>query len=61
MRLIDDLFKANITRVCLQQQSKMQNSAMKTNVINIVKNLCEFENEIVNKEKIHDKNMLMKI
>ena len=39
----------------------MQNIAMKINVINIVKKLFEFENEIDDKKKIHDKNMLMKI
>ena len=39
----------------------MQNITMKINVINIVKKLFKFENEIDDKKKIHDKNMLMKI
>ena len=34
---------------------------MKINVINIVKELFEFENEINDKKKIHDKNILMKV
>ena len=34
---------------------------MKINVINIVKKLFEFENEIDDEKKIHDENMLMKI
>ena len=34
---------------------------MKVNVINIVKELFKFENEIDNEKKIHDENMLMKI
>ena len=34
---------------------------MKVNVINIVKKLFKFENEIDDKKKIHDENMLMKI
>ena len=61
MRLIYKLFKIKIARVCLQQQTKMQNTAMKVNVINIVKKLFEFENEIDDEEKVHDENMLMKI
>ena len=61
MRLMYNLFKTRIARACLQQQSEMQNIAMKINVINIVKKLFEFENEIVNEEKIHDENMLMKV
>ena len=61
MRLIYKLFKIEIARVCLQQQTKMQNIAMKINVINIVKKLFEFENEINNKKKVHDENMLMKV
>ena len=60
MRLMYNLFKAEITRVCLQQQLKMQNAAIKRNIINIVKKLFEFENE-VNEKEIHDKNMLMKV
>ena len=39
----------------------MQNTAMKINVINIVKKLFEFENENVDEEKIYDKNILMKV
>ena len=39
----------------------MQNIAMKVNVINIVKKLFEFENEINNEKKIHDENILMKV
>ena len=34
---------------------------MKVNIINIVKKLFEFENEIDDEKKIHDKNMLMKV
>ena len=60
MRLIYNLFKAKIARVCLQQQSEMQDAAIKINVINIVKKLFEFENEM-NEKKIHDENMLMKV
>ena len=60
MRLMYDLFKAKTARVCLQQQLKMQNAAMKINVINIVKKLFEFENEM-NEKEIHDENMLMKV
>ena len=59
-RLMYDLFKAKIARVYLQQQLKMQNTAIKVNVINIVKKLFEFENEIIEKET-HDENMLIKI
>ena len=61
MRLIYKLFKIEIVRVCLQQQTKMQNTVMKINVINIVKKLFEFENEIDDEKKIYDKNMLMKV
>ena len=61
MRLMYDLFKTKTARVCLQQQSKMQNTAMKINVINIVKKLFEFKNEIIDEEKIYDENTLMKI
>ena len=61
MRLMYKLFKIEIVRVCLQQQTKMQNIIMKINVINIIKELFEFENEIDNKKKIHDENMLMKV
>ena len=39
----------------------MQNTAMKINVINIIKKLFEFENEIDDEKKIHDKNILMKV
>ena len=55
------LFKIEIARVCLQQQTKMQNIIMKINVINIVKKLFKFENEIDDEKKIHDKNILMKV
>ena len=34
---------------------------MKINVINIIEKLFKFENEIDDKKKIHDENMLMKI
>ena len=61
MRLMYKLFKIEIVRVCLQQQAKMQNIAIKVNVINIVKKLFKFENEIDDEKKIHDKNMLMKV
>ena len=61
MRLMYELFKVEIARVCLQQQTKMQNIAMKVNIINIMKKLFKFENEIDNEKKIHDENMLMKI
>ena len=60
MRLMYDLFKTKTARVCLQQQLEMQNAAMKINVINIMKKLFEFENEI-NEKEIYDENMLMKI
>ena len=60
MRLIYNLFKAKTARECLQQQLKMQNVAMKINVINIVKKLFEFKNEM-NEKKIDDKNMLIKV
>ena len=60
MRLMYDLFQAKTARVCLQQQSKMQDTAVKINVINIVKKLFEFENEM-NEKKTHDENMLIKI
>ena len=60
MRLIYDLFRAKVARVCLQQQLKMQNAAIKVNVINIVKKLFEFKNEM-NEKEIHDENILMKI
>ena len=39
----------------------MQNIAIKVNVINIVKKLFKFENEIDDEKKIHDENMLMKV
>ena len=61
MRLMYKLFKIEIVRVCLQQQTKMQNITMKINVINIVKKLFEFENEIDDEKKVHDENMLIKI
>ena len=60
MRLMYNLFKAKTARVCLQQQLKMQNAAVKINVINIVKKLFEFENEM-NEKEIYDENMLMKV
>ena len=60
MRLMYDLFKAKIARVCLQQQLKMQDTAMKINVINIVKKLFEVENEM-NEKEIHNENMLIKV
>ena len=61
MRLMYKLFKIKIARVYLQQQTKMQDIMIKINVINIIKKLFEFENEIDDKKKVHDKNMLMKI
>ena len=61
MRLMYKLFKIKIARVCLQQQTKMQNIIIKINVINIVKKLFKFKNEIDDEKKIHDENMLMKI
>ena len=60
MRLMYNLFKTKTARVCLQQQSEMQNAAMKVNAINIVKKLFEFENEM-NEKETHDENMLMKV
>ena len=39
----------------------MQDTAIKINVINIIKKLFEFENEIDNKKKVHNENMLMKV
>ena len=45
MRLMYNLFKTKIACVCLQQQLKMQNIAMKINIISIVKKLFEFKNE----------------
>ena len=39
----------------------MQNITMKVNVINIMKKLVEFKNEINDEKKIHDENMLMKV
>ena len=60
MRLMYNLFKTKIARVCLQQQLKMQNVAMKTKAVNIVKKLFEFENKM-NEKEIHDENMLMKV
>ena len=61
MRLMYELFKIKIARVCLQQQMKVQNIAIKINVINIIKKLFKFENKIDDKKKIHDENMLMKV
>ena len=61
MHLMYKLFKIKIVRVCLQQQTKMQNITMKINVINIVKKLFEFKNKIDNEKKIHDANILMKV
>ena len=60
MHLMYDLFKTKTARVCLQQQLKMQNAAVKINVINIMKKLFEFENKM-NEKEIHDENMLMKV
>ena len=34
---------------------------MKVNVINIIKKLFEFENEIDDEKKVYDENMLMKV
>ena len=34
---------------------------MKINVINIMKELFKFKNEIDDEKKIHDKNMLIKV
>ena len=39
----------------------MQNTAIKINIINIVKKLFEFKNEIDDEKKVHDENMLMKV
>ena len=61
MRLMYKLFKTEIARVCLQQQTKMQNITMKINIINIVKELFKFDNKIDDKKQIHDKNILMKV
>ena len=61
MRLIYKLFKIEIARVCLQQQTKIQNTAMKINIINIMKKLFKFENEIDDKKKVHNENILMKV
>ena len=61
MHLMYKLFKIKIARVYLQQQTKTQDIIMKINVINIIKKLFEFEDEIDDEKKIHDKNMLMKI
>ena len=61
MRLMYKLFKIKIARVCLQQQTKMQNITIKINIINIIKKLFEFENKINDEKKIHDENMLIKI
>ena len=61
MYLMYELFKIETARVCLQQQTKIQNITMKINVINIIKKLFEFENEIDDEKKIHNKNMLMKV
>ena len=61
MRLMYELLKIETARVCLQQQTKIQDTAMKINVINIVKELFESENEIDDEKKVHDENMLMKV
>ena len=61
MRLMYELFKIKIVCICLQQQTKMQNIIIKINVINIVKKLFKFENEIDDEKKIHDENILMKV
>ena len=60
MRLMYNLFKTEVARVCLQQQLKVQNAVIKVNVINIVKKLFEFKNEM-NEKKTYDENMLMKV
>ena len=60
MRLMYNLFKAKTARMCLQQQLKILNTAVKINVINIMKKLFEFENEM-NEKEIYDENMLMKV
>ena len=39
----------------------MQDIIIKINVINIVKKLFKFENEIDDKKKIYNENMLMKV
>ena len=39
----------------------MQNIIIKINVINIIKKLFKFKNEIDDEKKIHDKNILIKI
>ena len=61
MRLMYKLFKIKNVRVCLQQQIKIQNTAIKINVINIVKKLFKFENEIDDEKEVYDENMLMKV
>ena len=61
MRLTYKLFKTKTARVCLQQQTKMQNIIIKMNVINIIKKLFKSENEFDDEKKIHDENMLMKV
>ena len=61
IHLIYKLFKIKIVHVCLQQQTKMQNIIIKINVINIMKKLFKFKNEMNNEKKIYNKNMLMKI
>ena len=60
MRLIYNLFKAKTAYVCLQQQLKMRDTAVKLNVINIVKKSFKFKNEM-NEKEIYDENMLIKI
>ena len=59
MRLMYNLLKTRTARVCLQQQLKMQNTAIKMHIINIVKKLFKFENEM-NEKEIYDENILMK-
>ena len=39
----------------------MQNIILKINIINIIKKLFKFENEINDEEKIYDENILIKV
>ena len=59
--LMYKLYKAKVVYIYLQQQTKIQNAAIKINIINIIKKFFEFENEISDEKKIYDKNILMKI
>ena len=60
MRLQCKLFYIKVVRQCLQQVNNSQSVAMKVNSIIIVKKLSFSKNEH-NKEKFHDKKILMKI